>query len=279
MTDAAVSRPVELPSAALLELARALRTPDAPVVRARWVGATSTVLRIDDLCVKVPHDSPGAVSSCLTHAAVAPAARRLGVRGPEVPAVHHLADVPVPLVVSRFPPGEPLPRAEHQTAVWREVGRDLARLHGTTREQVDVELRTFTQHDEVDPRRLVEAVRDAGRLDDALAGTVFRLRDGLVDHVLPDERPVLCHGDVHTENVLVDRGRYTGLSRPTYLGAASGHSSATQRGTSSARPPPGSRRASRRPTTACRRPRPASPAGRCRGSRGARSPLGRTGRS
>lgn len=211
MTDAPVPRPVELPPAALLELARRLRIPDAPVVRARWVGATSTVLRIDDLCVKVPHDSPGAVSSCLTHAAVAPAARRLGVRCPEVLTVHHLADVPVPLVVSRFAPGEPLPRAEQQPAVWQEVGRDLARLQRATREQVDVELRTFTQHDEVDPRRLAEALRGADRLDDALGRTVLRLRNRLVDHVLPDDRPVLCHGDVHTENVLVDRGRYTGL--------------------------------------------------------------------
>jgi hygromycin-B 7''-O-kinase len=211
MTEAAVPRPLEVPPAALLELARALRLPGPLVVSARWVGATSTVLRIGDLCVKVPHDGSAAVSSCLTHAAVAPAARRLGVSAPEVLAVHHVAGLPVPLVVSRFLPGQPLPRAERHTAVWQEVGRDLARLHRATPEQVDVGLRTFAQHDEVDPRRLTRALVETGRLDDALARRALRLLDRLVDQVLPDDRPVLCHGDVHTENVLVDHGHYSGL--------------------------------------------------------------------
>jgi aminoglycoside phosphotransferase len=203
------------PPELLRELGCRLGLPAPPVVRDSWTGATSTVLRFDgELCVKVPHDEPAAVASCLTHARVVPVARRLGVTAPEVLAVEHLDGVSVPVVVSRFLPGETLPRVAGDAgidAVWRAVGADLARLHAASRDEVALELRTFHQHDEVDPLRLAEEAATAGHLDATTVGAVADLRARLVGDVLPDDRPVLCHGDVHTENVVVRSGRYGGL--------------------------------------------------------------------
>jgi aminoglycoside phosphotransferase len=186
-----------------------------PVVRDSWTGATSTVLHLDgELCVKVPHDDPEAVASCLTHARVAPIASGLAVTAPEVLAVEHLDGLPVPVVVSRFLPGGTLPRdadGAGPDAVWRAVGADLARLHAAPRDEVPFDLRTFEQHDEVDPLRLAETALAGGHLDAATVRAVAEVRARLVDDVLPDDRPVLCHGDVHTENVVVATDRYGGL--------------------------------------------------------------------
>jgi aminoglycoside phosphotransferase (APT) family kinase protein len=204
--------PVELPEPLVRALCRRWRVPGAPVVTARWVGATSTVHRLgDDLCVKVPHLLPEAVAACLTHASVATIARRLGVRAPEVLAVEEVDELPVPVVVSRFLRGGTVRRDRCDEVVWRSVGSQLAALHRATPASVEVELRRFTQHAEVDPGHLARRARDDGCVGSATVDEVTALRARLVGDVLPDERPVLCHGDVHTENLVVGPDRTVGL--------------------------------------------------------------------
>jgi Ser/Thr protein kinase RdoA (MazF antagonist) len=202
---------VHLPPAAVSELSHRFELSRL-LVTGRWVGATSSVLRLGDaLCIKVPHHDDAAVAACLRHAKVAPVARRWGVKAPELIGVEELEAVPVPVVVSRFLPGHSLPRDTSQVPAWRSVGADLARLHSGTPVDVDVPLRSFTQHDGVDPGRLAEQASDAGLISSTTARAVQALRDRLVDDVVPDDRHVLCHGDLHTENVLVNSGDYSGL--------------------------------------------------------------------
>jgi hypothetical protein len=198
--------PVHLSAGAALELSRRLGFPGARLGEP-WPGATSTVHTLGDaLCVKVPHLGEEALAACLTHARVAPVARRLGVSAPELVAIVDLPGVPVPLLVSRFLHGEPVRGAA--PAVWRAVGADVARLHTADRDPAPPGLRSFTQSRELDPVRLAKQSRG---LSATTIRAIVELRDRLVEHVLPDDRPVLCHGDLHADNVIAHHGSYVGL--------------------------------------------------------------------
>ncbi len=204
---------VELSADAADELARRLGWQRAPQAGPRWTGATSTVTRWGDVyAVKVPHLDQNSVQSCLTHARVSDAARRLGVNAPVIVAVEDLRPlVPVPVIVSTFFPGLALSAGDSKAAIWKVVGGQLALLHRASAQDAPTGLRTFTQRDDVDPAALTDRLVTAGRLGDEMADRVKELRDRLVPQVLPDDHPVLCHGDVHAENVIASSGRYVGL--------------------------------------------------------------------
>jgi aminoglycoside phosphotransferase len=166
----------------------------------------------DELTVKIPHHDEESVAACLGHARVSTAVRLLGVRAPEIVAVEDLRPlVAVPVIVSRFLPGHRLSPGDPAPGVWAAVGAQLAHLHAATPAEAPPGLRTFTQSRDVDPGVMTEQLLSSGRVSMDVAGRLARLDEQLVVRVLPDDRPVLCHGDVHAENVIALDGRYVGL--------------------------------------------------------------------
>nr|WP_280949257.1 aminoglycoside phosphotransferase family protein [Friedmanniella luteola] len=169
----------------------------------RWGGS---------LAVKVPHRDQQAIRACLVHAQVSSAARLLGVSAPEIVAVVDLDPIiGVPVIVSRFLPGHRLSPGRGTPQVWAAVGAEIRVLHRASAAQMPPGLRSFTQTGDVDPRVLAERLRAAGRLSAGTAARLVRLADQLVDDVLPDLHPVLCHGDLHAGNVLAAAGRLVGI--------------------------------------------------------------------
>lgn len=202
--------PSPLTDARLAELT--VRYGQPGPVRRRWVGATSTVVVVGpDVVVKVPHDDEEAVRVCLLHAAVCQAVRRLGVSAPEILAVEQLAGWTVPAIVSSLVPGDALAPGAGPAAIWVAVGSELVRLHQAPADAVPPGLRTFRQHEAVDPGPILDRLRDQGRLSAATARRLRRLRDSLAPAVLPDVQQVLCHGDLHAGNVIAHDGRFSGL--------------------------------------------------------------------
>ena len=178
----------------------------------RWVGATSTVVCFGtDFAVKIPHDDEQAVEACLLHAAVCQAVRRLGVSAPEILEVEQLAGWPVPVIVSSLLPGDALAPGAGSASVWAAVGTELVTLHQAPATAVPPRLRTFRQHDAVDPGPLLDRLCVEGRLSAGTAGRLWHIRDQLAPAALPDVRQVFCHGDLHAGNVIARQGRFRGL--------------------------------------------------------------------
>lgn len=88
----------------------------------------------DDLVLRVPRDHPRHVAQARVEAVAIPAARAAGVRTPVLVAYDDVCDLlPVPYLVVERVPGRTLSDLDLDPGetpdVWREVGRDLARLH------------------------------------------------------------------------------------------------------------------------------------------------------
>ncbi|WP_193312830.1 aminoglycoside phosphotransferase family protein [Georgenia subflava] len=177
------------------------------------MGATSTVLRLTgEIGLKVPHLAGEAVAACMTHARVAGLARELGVSAPSIFGIEDDPDLaPVPVLVTSLFPGASLRPGDGAPAVWESVGAELAALHAVEPAAAPSGLRTFRQHPEVDPRRSLETLRGSGAVGRDLAARVLRLLGLLAPSALDGEHLVLCHGDVHAENVIAADGRYVGL--------------------------------------------------------------------
>lgn len=184
-------------------------TPPVSVPRP-WVGATSAVYPLADVVVKIPFDRPDAIRAVTIDAAIAPLARSLGARVPDLIAFDDsLRGLPVPhAVFRRVTCGTPLDRtgrSDSDRSVWGNVGRQLALIHAVTDPaSVPIELRTFRQSPDVDPRPWVDALHDGGVLSADDARWLRELLDRIAPIVLGDETPTLCHGDVSAANILVD---------------------------------------------------------------------------
>lgn len=88
----------------------------------------------DDLVLRVPRDHPAHVAQARVEAVAIPAASSAGVRTPALVAYDDACDLlPVPYLVVERIRGRALSALDLEPGetpdVWREVGRDLARLH------------------------------------------------------------------------------------------------------------------------------------------------------
>jgi aminoglycoside phosphotransferase (APT) family kinase protein len=194
-----------------------LQTPSS--VPERWVGATSRVHPLDDVVLKVSLDRPDAIRSLQIDAALAPYVVSLGIAMPELFALDETRDIiPVPYAIFRRVEGvAPLDREDRSVVAvetWREVGRQIARVHAVTdTNAAPIELRTFRQTAEVDPRPWVDELQAASRLSADDAGWLRDLLERLAPIAHADVPVALCHGDVNAANVLVDErtGRFRAL--------------------------------------------------------------------
>lgn len=176
-----------------------------------WTGAASHVYPVGDMVIKVPFDRPDTIKALTTEAVVAPIMRMLGVQTPEMIAFDDTRDIlPVPfLVFRRVIDASSLQQLAHNPDsvrdAWVEAGKQIACVHGIRQgADVPIELRTFRQSPELDPRPWVDELhsKDALATDDTR--WLHILLDRLAPFALDDVPIVLCHGDLNAANILVD---------------------------------------------------------------------------
>lgn len=185
--------------------------PDCAPTRLPQIGVINAIYLLGETFVlRVPRDYPGCVAQARIEAVAAPAARSAGVRTPRLVAYDDACDLlPVPYLIAErvhgetlglldLPPGE-TPRA------WREVGRDLARLHTGVAPDGAVGL-LRTERPMADPRALAE--ERAG--DGWFTALEVRWLTAWLDRLAPAAtQPVpnrFLHLDVQATNVLVAPG-------------------------------------------------------------------------
>lgn len=178
--------------------------PSAGIVNSIYALGEAYVLR-------VPRNGPQHVAQARREASVIPAAVAAGVRTAALVAFDDTCELlPVPyLIVERLsgtsaeslPPG-----AVDEPRIWREVGRDLARVHTVTGIADDEAIAGF---DFPDPRTLVDRRVEDGWISGIDARWLAEWLDRLAATGAAAAAPDTCvvHGDVQRSNVLVaDRG-------------------------------------------------------------------------
>lgn len=177
------------------------------VVRLPQIGIINTVYLLDDdLILRVPRAGPGEIASALRERVAVPLARAAGVRTPELIHFDNTRSLlPVPYMIYERVNGETFellglePEATPQ--VWRELGKDYARLHtGVTRtpENTHLEAPPFTP-----PQDLVTELAARGVFTGRESAWLQSLADPLTLHVERTKIKVFCHGDAQGTNVMV----------------------------------------------------------------------------
>ncbi|MFJ8744203.1 phosphotransferase family protein [Embleya sp. NPDC127516] len=171
-------------------------------------GAANHVYALgDDLVLRVPRTRRFLVD-LVKEAAVIPAARRAGVRTPDVVAFDDTCSwVDVPYMVLERAAGEDLaglqPSAADTERVLREVGRELARLHRVSPDSAGAPAGVPVDDDAGDPRVLVRRLRSGGWIDSGTADWLTGWFERLSVHLPADPPRVLVHGDIAAQNLLV----------------------------------------------------------------------------
>ncbi|GAA2211253.1 hypothetical protein GCM10009850_067120 [Nonomuraea monospora] len=164
----------------------------------------------DDLVLRVPR-AERFLPDLVKEAAVIPAALRAGVRTPELVAfddTRSLVDVPY-MVLTRLP-GTDLAHGTPPAGVLRQVGRELAKLHRLSPATAPPLPAVPVEDTTTDPQALTEHLRTAGWIDAATARWLTGWFDRLRAHLPADPPPpVLVHGDVSPQNILVSPGTAT----------------------------------------------------------------------
>lgn len=161
-----------------------------------------------DLVLRVPR-TEAFVADLVKEAAVIPVARAAGVRTPALVTFDDSrtdADVPY-MVLERVPGVDLAELAEPDRAegVFREVGRELARLHlvtpGAAGELTGVPVEYDPDADS--PHRLVDGLLRDGMLDAEAARWLRGWFDRLAERIPAGPPRVLVHGDIAPQNLLV----------------------------------------------------------------------------
>jgi len=190
----------------------ALGLTGAPVVRLAEVGIFNAIFAVrDDLVLRVPRQHPAFVEASRKEALAVPAARSAGVRTPRLVAFDDTLEVlPVPYSLDERVPGGVLEAAEAEPTaaaeVYRELGRDLGRLHGGVERSgalAEFELEGLPEPDQ-GPEELVDSGH-LGRSEQRwLSAWVARLKARIAAG--PERPDVFRHGDVQATNVMVSDG-------------------------------------------------------------------------
>ncbi|MEV0390271.1 aminoglycoside phosphotransferase family protein [Nonomuraea sp. NPDC050643] len=158
----------------------------------------------DDLVLRIPR-AKGFLPDLVKEAAVIPAALRAGVRTPEVVAFDDTCSaVDVPYMVLTRARGQDLARLGPPATtddVLRQVGRELARLHRLSPATAP-EL-PLAEHGAADPWALTGRLLAAGWIDAEAARWLTGWFDRLSAHLPANPAPVLVHGDIAPQNLLV----------------------------------------------------------------------------
>lgn len=160
-----------------------------------------------DLVLRVPRDHPGHVAQLLRERAAVPAARAAGIRTPALAAFDDSLEIlPVPYATYERLAGTPFELLGRDVraapAVWRELGRDLGRLHaGAARAGSAGDLSEGAPMR--DPRDLVERRAGEGWFTAMEAGWLLRWFERLAPAALEPVPRRLVHADTQPTNVMV----------------------------------------------------------------------------
>lgn len=183
--------------------------PRAEVRRLRQVGTFNAIFALgDSLILRVPRAHPRFTRASENEAIAVPMARAVGVRTPALVEFDaSMATLPVPYGLYERIEGTELEAATSDPAAavgaWRELGRDLARLHlGVTETAMAARLNTFDQ--KTDPRPLPTIIAEAGYFGPAEARWLTGWLDRLAPLALADAPRRFLHGDSQSANTMVD---------------------------------------------------------------------------
>ncbi|MER7131813.1 phosphotransferase family protein [Streptosporangium saharense] len=171
-------------------------------------GAANHVFLLgDDLVLRVPR-TERFLSDLAKEAAVIPVALRAGVRTPEVVAFDDTCSVvEVPYMVLTRTRGVDLSRLEPPTAdmehLFREVGRELGKLHRLSRTTTPALAGVPVENGVVDPWALTGRLLEQGWIDAEAARWLTSWFDRLSVRLPTSPPMVLVHGDIAPQNLLV----------------------------------------------------------------------------
>jgi aminoglycoside phosphotransferase (APT) family kinase protein len=163
----------------------------------------------DDLVLRVPRDHPAFVAAARKESVAVPAAREAGVRTPRMVSFDDTGDLlPVPYSVYERVHGETLGLLDLDPAeapgAWRDLGRDLARLHAGVPEDgpaAGLELEPMP-----DPRPWPDEIAAGGYFTSTEARWFSEWLDRLAPAALAPARRRFLHGDSQATNVMVRTG-------------------------------------------------------------------------
>lgn len=182
--------------------------PLGALVRLPETGIINAVYALgDDLILRVPRDHPGHVAPMRREAAAVPAARAVGVRTPALVVFDDTGEIlPVPYAIYERVHGATLGLLEREASetpeVWRELGRDLGRLHAGV-QRTGPAGALADGHALPDPRQLVERRAGQGWFTGTEARWLQRWLERLAPAALARVDGRFVHADTQPTNVMV----------------------------------------------------------------------------
>jgi aminoglycoside phosphotransferase (APT) family kinase protein len=185
-----------------LEARRFSRLPEAGIFNAIY-------LLGDDYVLRVPREHPAFVAAARKEAVAVPLARQAGVRTPPIIAFDDSLELlPVPYTIYERVRGETLGLLDLEPTdtpeVWRELGRDLARLHWGVSE--DGPAAGLEPEPLPDPRPMPAELASTGYFTSMEARWLSAWLDRLAPAALAPVERRFRHGDIQTTNVMVRPG-------------------------------------------------------------------------
>jgi len=171
------------------------------------VGIFNALYSLDGRYVlRIPRQQKEFIAATRKEALAAPAARAVGVRTPELIVFDNQRDIlPVPYTIYEQIYGRTLGLLEHDPAdalgVWREVGRDLARLHSGV--EAEGPIAALKLEVLSDPRELPRMLAETGYFSGSDARGLERWLDRLAPTALQPAPRRFLHGDVQATNLIV----------------------------------------------------------------------------
>jgi aminoglycoside phosphotransferase (APT) family kinase protein len=171
------------------------------------VGIFNTIYLLGEhLVLRVPRNHPNAFACLRKEAVAVPAARRAGVRTPDLVVFDDTQELlPAPYAVFERVRGETLGLLDREprdsAAAYRELGRDLALLH--TRVSRDDPAGRLGSDDLPDPRHDAERLATEGYFTRAEARWLTEWLDRLAPAALAPLPPCFLHGDTQATNMIV----------------------------------------------------------------------------
>ena len=159
----------------------------------------------DELVLRVPKDMPEALSDTYTESVASPVAHAAGVKTPALVVWDESFDIlNVPYTIHELVDGQPS-ELDFDGPAWRDLGRDVARMHATVTDCPDP-LGRLDSAGRADERLILEWVHGTG-FQAWLERCIDRMKPMIKERV-PDK---FLHGDISNNNVLHKHGEYAAL--------------------------------------------------------------------
>lgn len=199
----------DVPDHAIARMAHHHGLPSAPVIRLPDTGIFNAIYVLgNDFVLRVPRRHP-LHDRALYHESVAvPLARRVGVRTPALLIYDDSCTLlPVPYTIYERVQGDTLSHLdlepEDTPEVWRDIGRDLARLHsGVDRDGLGAAL--GARDVLPDARQLAEDLASGGWITRSEARWLVRWLDRIAPAAITPVEASFSHGDLQSTNIMVE---------------------------------------------------------------------------